>query len=133
MVVDLLERKDQLALIQRRRRKPGNAADQQECRAQQVGAHVSLFDRYRPSRSNPWERLAFAEADPAGKLARLHRFPWEKCECGLRFGNAPQSGNMAFVAQTDEELNQSVAPFRPCGWGNTLFGALLRPESPVKT
>src|SRR5882724_1957192 len=77
---------------------------------------------------NDW---TFAQADPSEKLAKLHFYSVQtKSEAGpveLRITvreYASQTGPMAFFAETDEELNKHLVPFRPCGWGNTLFGAL---------
>jgi len=89
----------------------------------------------------------FAEADPSEKLAKLHHFSVRaKVESGCQeiritvWEYASQTGNMAFFAQTEEDVNQHLVPFRPCGWGNTLFAALsaclrnirkFEPEAPV--
>lgn len=73
----------------------------------------------------------FAEADPSEKLAKLHYFSVQKkfdagvVEMRITVREyASQTGGMAFFAETDEQVNQSSVPFRPCGWSNTLFGAL---------
>jgi hypothetical protein len=72
------------------------------------------------------------QRDPSEALAKLHFFSvkkkWGSEEIELRitikeFATA-EIGDLSFFAQTDEALNQGTAPFRPCGWSNTLMGAL---------
>ena len=74
----------------------------------------------------------YAQADPAEALAQLHFFSTKKRhasgEVELRitikeFVTA-EVGDLLFYAEADKELNQKTAPFRPCGWSTTLFGAL---------
>jgi hypothetical protein len=36
----------------------------------------------------------------------------------------PEITSLQFFARADIELNQRLAPFQPCGWSNTLSGAL---------
>jgi hypothetical protein len=73
----------------------------------------------------------FAEANPSEKLAKLHFYSVQaKTPSGPKelritiYEYASQTGNQAFFAQTDELLNEHLVPFRPCGFGNTLFAAL---------
>jgi hypothetical protein len=74
----------------------------------------------------------YAQGAPSEKLAKLHFFSVQKqCASGpidVRITvweyATPDIGDLQFFAQADTELNQGTAPFRPCGWGNTLLGAL---------
>jgi hypothetical protein len=73
----------------------------------------------------------FAELDPSEKLAKLHHFSVQtKTESGpfeMRITvreYASQTGSMAFFAQAEQDVNQRLVPFRPCGSGHTLFAAL---------
>jgi hypothetical protein len=73
-----------------------------------------------------------AQAEPAEALAKLHFFSTKKRgasgEVELRITVkeyvTADIGDLLFFAEADRELNQRTAPFRPCGWGNTLQGAL---------
>lgn len=74
----------------------------------------------------------YAQDDPSEALAKLHFFTVRKQhasgEVELRitvkeFATA-KTGDMMFFAEADQYLNQKAAPFRPCGWSNTLLGAL---------
>ena len=78
---------------------------------------------------NDWDYVSLV---PGEKLARLHYFTMQKpSPCGpvdvkitIWEYATPEMNSMRFFAQTDVELNQKVAPFRPCGWSDTLMGAL---------
>jgi len=72
------------------------------------------------------------QRDPTEQLAKLHFFsvkkqhasgPMEMRITVWEFAT-PEISDLTFFAQTDIELNQGTAPFRPCGWSNTLMGAL---------
>ena len=74
----------------------------------------------------------YVERDPSEQLARLHFFSVKKQHVSgpveLRITvyefATPDLPSLQFFAQTDIELNQASAPFRPCGWSDTLMGAL---------
>ena len=74
----------------------------------------------------------YAQADPSEALARLHFFSTKKRQPGgdielritVREYVTAEIGDLLFYAEADQELNQKTAPFRPCGWSNTLQGAL---------
>jgi hypothetical protein len=72
------------------------------------------------------------QRDPSEQLAQLHFFsvkkqhpsgPLEMRITVWEFAT-PEISDLTFFAQTDIELNQGTVPFRPCGWSNTLMGAL---------
>jgi len=74
----------------------------------------------------------YSQTQPSEALAKLHVFSIKKRhaagEVELRitvkeFAN-PEIGDLTFYAEADQDLNQMTAPFRPCGWGNTLSNAL---------
>lgn len=78
---------------------------------------------------NDWK---LAQRDPSEQLAKLHFFSFTKKHAG---GNiearitvkefvTAETSDMLFYAHADLEVNQKALPFRPCGWHNTLFGAL---------
>ncbi len=74
----------------------------------------------------------YAQTDPTEELAQLHYFSFKKRQEGsdVEFlitvkEFAPRNElHMRFYAQTDKEINQRIAPFRPFGWGDTLERAL---------
>ena len=74
----------------------------------------------------------YAQNDPAEELAQLHYFTFKhrQPEGEIEFvitvkefasRNAAQ---MRFYAQADKQVNQSAAPFRPFGWGDSVLAAL---------
>jgi len=80
----------------------------------------------------PVTEWVYAQKDPAEELAELHAFSFKKRqpEGDIEFvitvkefasRNATQ---MRFYAQADKQVNQSIAPFRPFGWGDSLLAAL---------
>ena len=78
------------------------------------------------------EDWKYAQAQASEALAKLHFFSVKKKhrtgEVELRitvkeFVSA-EIGDLLFYAEADRDLNQGTAPFRPCGWGNTLSAAL---------
>lgn len=78
---------------------------------------------------NDWK---LAQRDQSEQLAKLHFFSFTKKHGGgelearitvKEFASAKTS-DMQFFAQADIELNQKAMTFRPCGWHETLFGAL---------
>jgi hypothetical protein len=74
----------------------------------------------------------YVQRDPSEQLAKLHFFSVKKphtsgpVEMRITIWEyaTPDIGDLSFFAQTDVELNQNNVPFRPCGWSNTLMGAL---------
>jgi len=75
----------------------------------------------------------FAQTDPTEELAQLHYFSMKKQQPGgaveftitVREYITPTEPTMHFFAQADKQTNQNTAPYRPCGWGKTLFEALV--------
>ena len=76
-----------------------------------------------------WKLL---QRDPSEQLAKLHFFSVKKQHSSgpveiritiWEYATA-EIGALCFFAQTDVALNQKTAPFHPCGWSNTLIGAL---------
>ena len=74
----------------------------------------------------------FAQLDPSEALAKLHFFSIKKkhahgeVEASItvkEFAVAKASG-MRFFAIADIELNRNLMKFQPCGWSETLAGAL---------
>jgi hypothetical protein len=74
----------------------------------------------------------YTQRETSEQLAKLHFFSVKKpspagpVEMRITVYEyaTPEIGDLQFFAQTDVELNQGTAPFRPCGWSNTLMGAL---------
>lgn len=72
------------------------------------------------------------QKDSSEALAQLHYFSVMKKhssgEIEVRITvhefATPEIGALQFFARADIELNQQVATFQPCGWSNTLSGAL---------
>lgn len=76
-----------------------------------------------------WE---YAQVQPDEELARLHHFSFKKGRPGgevefvitVKEFASRNALQMRFYAQTDKEVNQGTAPFRPFGWGDSLLLAL---------
>ena len=74
----------------------------------------------------------YAQNNNSERLARLHHFSTMKKHAAgeieliitVKEFATPETGHMQFYAETDKCLNQKTAPFRPCGWGDTMLGAL---------
>jgi hypothetical protein len=74
----------------------------------------------------------YLQQEPSEQLAKLHFFsvkkPHASGELEIRITvweyATPEIGSLQFFAQGDAELNQRTAPFQPCGWSDTLTGAL---------
>lgn len=78
------------------------------------------------------EDWKFTQKDPSEALARLHFFSIKKKHATgevetritvKEFATA-KTTDMKFFAVADIELNQKTARFLPCGWADTLMGAL---------
>src|ERR1700690_1518793 len=78
------------------------------------------------------EDWKFVEKDPSEALARLHFFSVKKKHASgevearitvKEFASA-KTTDMKFFAVADLELNQKTMKFHPCGWAETLMGAL---------
>jgi hypothetical protein len=73
-----------------------------------------------------------AQMHPAEELAKLHHFSFKKRQgdgeiefvITVKEFAVRNALHMQFYAQCDQEINQSTAPFRPFGWGDTLLSAL---------
>jgi hypothetical protein len=79
---------------------------------------------------NDW---VYLQASPGEQLMQLHYFSIVKQqETGevtfaitvKEFAVPPPGQRVRFYAQADKAVNQKVAPFVPCGWGESLFSAL---------
>ena len=74
----------------------------------------------------------FAQTHTSQELAQLHYFSVKKAQTSgeveflitVKEYVTPKEPTMHFFAQTDKEVNQKTAPFRPSGWGKTLQDAL---------
>jgi hypothetical protein len=78
---------------------------------------------------NEWKLV---QKDPSEGLARLHFFSIKKKHAAgeiearitvKEFATA-KTTDMQFYATADVELNQKALRFTPCGWNETLAGAL---------
>ena len=78
------------------------------------------------------EDWKFTEKDPCEALAKLHFFSIKKKHASgevearitvKEFATA-KTIDMKFFAVADIELNQKTMKFQPCGWAETLMGAL---------
>ena len=75
---------------------------------------------------------AFAQTHPSQELALIHTFSVKKVQPGgevefritVKEFVTPKEPTMHFFAQADKEINQSIAPFKPVGWGKTMLDAL---------
>lgn len=73
-----------------------------------------------------------AQKDPAEELAQLHYFSFKKRQpdgeiefvITVKEFASRNAMQMRFYAQSDKEINQRTAPFRPFGWGDSLLVAL---------
>jgi hypothetical protein len=78
---------------------------------------------------NEWKLV---QRDPSEALAKLHFFSVTKKHATgeietritvKEFATAKTS-DLKFFASADIEVNQNTLKFRPCGWSDTLLGAL---------
>jgi hypothetical protein len=74
----------------------------------------------------------YAQQDPSDELCQLHHFSIKKRQPDgdiefvitvKEFVVAPYP-TMRFLAQSDKQTNQKIAPFTPSGWGSSLLDAL---------
>jgi hypothetical protein len=78
---------------------------------------------------NDWKLM---QKDPSEALARLHFFSVKKKHAAgeiearitVREFVSAKTSDMQFYATADIELNQKAMKFQPCGWSETLAGAL---------
>ncbi len=76
-----------------------------------------------------WKYVQQAKSE---RLAKLHHFSVMKQHAGgeieliitVKEYAMPETGHLHFYAETDKLLNQKAAPFRACGWGDSLMSAL---------
>ena len=74
----------------------------------------------------------YAQRDPAEELAQLYYFSFKKRQpegeiefvITVKEFASRNAAQMRFYAQADRQVNQSTAPFRPFGWGDSLLTAL---------
>ncbi len=75
----------------------------------------------------------YVQENAAEQLAKLHYFSILKRQDGAEipfiitvkeFAVAPPGQHVRFFAECDKPLNQKTAAFTPCGWSNTIYGAL---------
>ena len=78
------------------------------------------------------EDWKFTQKDPSEALAKLHFFSVKKKHASgevearitvKEFATA-KTTDLKFFAMADIELNQKTMRFQPCGWSETLMGAL---------
>lgn len=78
---------------------------------------------------NDWKLM---QRDPSEALARLHFFSVKKKHAAgeiearitVKEFVTAKTSDMQFYATADVELNQKAMKFQPCGWHETLSGAL---------
>jgi hypothetical protein len=78
------------------------------------------------------EDWKFTQQDHAEALAKLHFFSIKKkhahgeveARITVKEFATAKTTDMKFFAVADIELNQKVMKFQPCGWHETLMGAL---------
>lgn len=78
---------------------------------------------------NDWKLM---QRDPSEALARLHFFSVKKkhptgdieARITVKEFVTAKTSDMQFYATADVELNQKAMKFQPCGWSETLAGAL---------
>jgi hypothetical protein len=74
----------------------------------------------------------YVQRDPSEALAKLHFFSVTKKHASgeiearitIKEFATPKMSEMQFFAMADLELNQKTMKFHPCGWSETLMGAL---------
>ena len=72
------------------------------------------------------------QRDPSEAFAKLHFFSVTKkyatgdveARITVKECATAKRDDLKFYASADLELNQKALKFRPCGWSDTLFGAL---------
>ncbi len=78
---------------------------------------------------NDWKLV---QKDPSEQLARLHFFSVTKKHASgeveariiVKEFVTAKTSDMQYYASADIELNQKTLKFQPCGWSETLMGAL---------
>ena len=73
------------------------------------------------------------QARTGEQLMQLHQFSFTRKQPGgdvtfaitvKEYAVPPPGQRVRFYAEADKQVNQSTAPFLPCGWGSSLFSAL---------
>jgi hypothetical protein len=73
------------------------------------------------------------QAHSGEQLMQLHHFSIVKQQPSgnvtfeitvKEFAVPPPGQRLRFYAEADKAVNQSIAPFVPCGWGSSVFSAL---------
>ena len=78
------------------------------------------------------EEWIFAQSHPSQQLAKVHHFSMTKCHAGgetevtitVKEFHTPKDPALGFFAQASLQTNHAVAPYTPCGWGDTVEAAL---------
>lgn len=78
------------------------------------------------------EDWKFTQKDPGESLAKLHFFSVKKkhatgeveARITVKEFATAKTSDMKFFASADIELNQKTMRFQPCGWSESLMGAL---------
>jgi len=78
------------------------------------------------------EDWKFTQQDPSEALAKLHFFSIKKkhahgeveARITVKEFATAKTSDMKFLAIADIELNQKTMKFQPCGWAETMLGAL---------
>ncbi len=74
----------------------------------------------------------YVQRDPSEALAKLHFFSVTKKHAAgeiearitIKEFATPKMSELQFFASADIELNQKTMKFHPCGWSETMMGAL---------
>ena len=78
------------------------------------------------------EEWIFAQSDPSQQLAKVHHFSMTKCHAGgecevaitVKEFLTPKDPALGFFAKANIQTNQGLAPYTPCGWGDSVLAAL---------
>ena len=78
------------------------------------------------------EEWIFAQTDESQQLSRLHHFSMTKSHPGgevdvtitVKEFITPKDPALGFFAQANVQTNTAVAPYTPCGWGDSVLAAL---------
>lgn len=78
------------------------------------------------------EEWIFAQSDPSQQLAKVHHFSMTKCHAGgetevmitVKEFHSPKDPALRFFARANIQTNHQADPYTPCGWGESVLGAL---------